>query len=255
MYGCELYRKNSYVVRYNFYKNFIYALPQFVFGIFSGWTGAPVYDTYLSQLYNLLYTSLPIVLFSLFDTKFEEQELLNNEHHTYQTSRTGAYFSITAIFLTLAEAVTIAVVGSYMLFVMIPLIYVSPNDLDIMESSVIVMFWIVVVVNVVLLLHIRHTSMNMLMNGLVTVALYVASIKVVGMLSLDIRFSFEPIMTLKGMSIVVGCSCLSLAISQLFDAFEERYLSSFTYTDTPGAKYNMAQQLLADNSGVAEYRQ
>jgi len=71
-YGPELQRKNAYVVRYNFYKNFVYALPQLVFGMVSGWTGTAVYNSYLSQLFNLLYASLPIILYALFDIDCEE---------------------------------------------------------------------------------------------------------------------------------------------------------------------------------------
>jgi phospholipid-transporting ATPase len=66
-YGCEIYRRNAYLVKYNFYKNFIYALPQLVFGWFSAFSGTSIYDTYLAQLYNLLFTTLPIILLALYD--------------------------------------------------------------------------------------------------------------------------------------------------------------------------------------------
>lgn len=189
-YGCELQRKNAYVVRYNFYKNFVYALPQLVFGMVSGWTGTAVYETYLSQLFNLLYASLPIVLFALFDLDSEEEELLENHHATYQISRMGCHFSAASILITLTEAIAVAVVGSYTLFIVIPLTYTSPNDLDVVESSVLLMFWVVLVVNIVLLMHVRHTSANLLVNGVATVGLYIGSVKIVGLLSLEISMAF-----------------------------------------------------------------
>jgi phospholipid-transporting ATPase len=66
-YGCELCRKNATLVKYNFYKNFVYALPQLVFGVFSRFTGCYIYENTLSQLFNLLYSTLPIIIFALFD--------------------------------------------------------------------------------------------------------------------------------------------------------------------------------------------
>jgi len=88
----------------------------------------------------------------------------------------GCHFSLTSIVLTLSEAIIVAVVGSYLLFLVVPQTYISPDDLDIAESSVLLMFWVVLVVNIVLLLQVRHTSINMLVNGLVTIGLYIASV-------------------------------------------------------------------------------
>lgn len=66
-YGRELYRKNAELVKYNFYKNFLYTFPQVTFAFFSGYTGVSIYEAYLSQLYNLLFTSLPIMIYALCD--------------------------------------------------------------------------------------------------------------------------------------------------------------------------------------------
>ena len=42
-YGSQFNRKNSTLVLYNFYKNFVYTLPQFMFGFFSYFTGMYIY--------------------------------------------------------------------------------------------------------------------------------------------------------------------------------------------------------------------
>ena len=42
--GREFYRKNTYVICYNFYKNCIYVIPQFWYGWFSMFSGQTIYD-------------------------------------------------------------------------------------------------------------------------------------------------------------------------------------------------------------------
>ena len=37
--GRECHRRNSYMVAYSFFKNFIYSAPLFFFGFVSGWSG------------------------------------------------------------------------------------------------------------------------------------------------------------------------------------------------------------------------
>ncbi|KAL4451009.1 hypothetical protein ABPG74_021331 [Tetrahymena malaccensis] len=59
--GRESYRKNSTLISYNFYKNMLLVLPQWWYAFVSGYSGASMYDPWIYQLYNMCYTSLPIV--------------------------------------------------------------------------------------------------------------------------------------------------------------------------------------------------
>lgn len=66
-YGAEINRRNSILIKYNFYKNFVYALPQIAFGFFSSFTAVALYEPIVMQIFNLFYTALPIGAFALFD--------------------------------------------------------------------------------------------------------------------------------------------------------------------------------------------
>ncbi|EGR28204.1 phospholipid-translocating p-type flippase family protein, putative [Ichthyophthirius multifiliis] len=77
-FGREFYRKNSSLVLYNFYKNIILVLPQFWFGFYNGFSGQFLYDIWVFQLYNILFTSAPIVLFAIFDKEYKGLFLVNN---------------------------------------------------------------------------------------------------------------------------------------------------------------------------------
>ncbi|CAJ0958408.1 unnamed protein product [Ranitomeya imitator] len=52
---------------YFFYKNFAYTLVHFWYSFFNGFSGQTVYDTVFIALYNLLYSSLPIIIVGLQD--------------------------------------------------------------------------------------------------------------------------------------------------------------------------------------------
>lgn len=68
--GRECYRKNSRLILFNFYKNMILVLPQLWFGFYNGFSSASMFDPWISQLYNVFYTSVPIVLYAVFDEQF-----------------------------------------------------------------------------------------------------------------------------------------------------------------------------------------
>jgi len=75
--GRENYRRNSYMIIHNFYKNIIFVTVYFWFGFFSGFSGTTFYDKYLSELYNTLFNSAPILVFAAFDNEYTAQKLMN----------------------------------------------------------------------------------------------------------------------------------------------------------------------------------
>lgn len=76
--GREYYRRNAYLICYNFFKNMILVLPQFWFAFYDGFSGVSFYDQYLFQLFNLFYTSLPIFVYALMDKEFSGTYLTRN---------------------------------------------------------------------------------------------------------------------------------------------------------------------------------
>ncbi|GCC30672.1 phospholipid-transporting ATPase ID [Chiloscyllium punctatum] len=52
---------------YFFYKNFAFTFVHFWYGFFCGFSAQTVYDEWFITLYNLMYTSLPVLAMSLFD--------------------------------------------------------------------------------------------------------------------------------------------------------------------------------------------
>lgn len=66
--GREFYRKNSNLVLFNFWKNVVLVLPQFFYALtYTNFSGVTLYEPYMYQLVNVVYTSLPIMIYAIFD--------------------------------------------------------------------------------------------------------------------------------------------------------------------------------------------
>jgi hypothetical protein len=55
-----------------------------------------------------------------------------------------------------------------------------------------------------------------------------ASIKVVGLISLDISDMFDQIITRKCIMLVVACTCFALTLTYIFKIIETKYLATLT---------------------------
>lgn len=76
--GRESYRKNSNLVLYNFYKNILLNFPNFWFGYFSWFSGQTAFDEVGYQLFNVFFTSWPILVYAIFDRQTTDTVLLKN---------------------------------------------------------------------------------------------------------------------------------------------------------------------------------
>jgi phospholipid-transporting ATPase len=76
VHGREAYRRNSYVVGYMFYKNILFCMALFWFGMYNTFSGQPLFDEWLYQSYNVVFTALSIMWFAIFDLEYTKEDLL-----------------------------------------------------------------------------------------------------------------------------------------------------------------------------------
>jgi phospholipid-translocating ATPase len=55
------------MILYFAYKSMLYTIPRIVFTFFNGYSGHPIYDDYYMALFNILFTSLPLLIRALFE--------------------------------------------------------------------------------------------------------------------------------------------------------------------------------------------
>ena len=56
------YMRISEMILYFFYKNMLFTIPQLVFAFYCGYSGQTIFDDIYIALYNLLFTSVPLVV-------------------------------------------------------------------------------------------------------------------------------------------------------------------------------------------------
>ena len=62
--GREAYRRNGYAICFIFYKNLLQSSTVLFYGLYSAFSGQNFYETFLTQTYNLIYTSWPIIVYA-----------------------------------------------------------------------------------------------------------------------------------------------------------------------------------------------
>lgn len=56
--------RNIDLINYSFYKNMAFSLNNVIFGFFSSWSGNTIFDSMLYTVYNVIYTSIPPVVYA-----------------------------------------------------------------------------------------------------------------------------------------------------------------------------------------------
>ncbi|AWP08276.1 Phospholipid-translocating ATPase [Scophthalmus maximus] len=76
VHGRWSYFRMCHFLRYFFYKNFAFTLVHFWYGFFCGFSAQTVYDQWFITLFNIVYTSLPVLGMGLFDQDVSDHNSL-----------------------------------------------------------------------------------------------------------------------------------------------------------------------------------
>lgn len=87
--------------QYFFYKNLVLTIPQLIFTMFSGFSGQALYDSMFLMGFNLFFSSMPIIIYGLFEQDFSDETLLRLPQ-LYQLYRKNELLSMKT-FLTWAS--------------------------------------------------------------------------------------------------------------------------------------------------------
>ena len=104
VHGREAYRRNSYLVIYMFYKNVLFVMPQFWFGFVSAFSGQTLYESWLYQGYNIVYTSFPIMWFAVYDLQYKRDKYLLDPS-LYSIGLQNVCFSTAVFFQNIINAI------------------------------------------------------------------------------------------------------------------------------------------------------
>ncbi|XP_006895390.1 PREDICTED: probable phospholipid-transporting ATPase IM [Elephantulus edwardii] len=89
---------------YFFYKNFAFTLVHFWFGFFCGFSAQTVYDQWFITLFNIVYTSLPVLAMGLFDQDVSDQSSMDCPQ-LYEPGQLNLLFNKRKFFICVAHGI------------------------------------------------------------------------------------------------------------------------------------------------------
>ena len=176
--------RNSEMIIYFFYKNFVFTIIHFFFGFLNDFSGQTIIDDWFITLYNLLFTSLPLGARGILDVGLREEDgkFINLILPIlYQENRDKPVFSIINFLLGLIKGVVHALIN-YLFCVWI--LNYEINDKGSQSNlwliSVVLYTNILLIVTVDLMLFTKyHTWINFVIIGVTSVFIYVMFLLVV----------------------------------------------------------------------------
>uniref|UniRef100_A0A3Q2PUS4 Phospholipid-transporting ATPase n=1 Tax=Fundulus heteroclitus TaxID=8078 RepID=A0A3Q2PUS4_FUNHE len=103
---------------YFFYKNFAFTMVHFWFGFFCGFSAQTVYDQYFITLYNIVYTSLPVLAMGVFDQDVPDHRSLEYPK-LYEPGQLNLLFNKKEFFICIAQGIYTSVVLFFVPYVVL----------------------------------------------------------------------------------------------------------------------------------------
>jgi phospholipid-transporting ATPase len=88
-------------------------MPQLWFGFNNHFSSATIYDPWIYQLYNVVYTSFPIIVFAIFDQQHSKAKSVR-EPHLYKLGLNNELFNLNSIMIWFASPIIYACFLAYL---------------------------------------------------------------------------------------------------------------------------------------------
>ncbi|XP_003485770.1 probable phospholipid-transporting ATPase IF isoform X1 [Bombus impatiens] len=166
VHGHWYYVRVSTLTQYFFYKNFIFITPQVLYNTYCGFSAQAFYDALFLMLFNVLFTSLPILAYGLFEQNFTADKLLC-QPYLYKLHRHNYLLTKWQFFVWSALAIWHTLVIYYMSHVYIsinPVILHNNTSIDQWAFSTFVFHLVTLVANVQILLRSCYWTLPLVLS-------------------------------------------------------------------------------------------
>lgn len=116
VHGHLFYHRTANTIHYFFYKNILFVLPQFIYSFYNLSSALSLYHPFLLIGYNLFFTSLPILIYGLYEKHIPEN-LLENYPQLYKLNRHSSQLTLPVFISWLFLGAVQALIGFYVLYI------------------------------------------------------------------------------------------------------------------------------------------
>lgn len=170
VHGHLFYHRTSNTIHYFFYKNLIFILPQFLYSFYNFSSATTLYHPILLVSFNLFFTSLPILIYGLYEVYIPEN-ILECFPKLYKINRNTNQLRTSVFICWLILATIQASIGFYLLYFSLgnntPFIE-SGKIVGINSFSLILYFVIVITVTIKLYLITRSNSIYFILAAIIS---------------------------------------------------------------------------------------
>ena len=241
--------RNSCMVIYFFYKNFVFTIIHFFFGFLNDFSGQTIIDDWFISLYNLVFTSIPLGARGILDITLRPEdgkivELLIPS--LYKEQKDNPIFTIKKIIISLFKGIIHALLNYFFTLYTINIILNKDGyESNLWSISVCLFTNILLIVTSDLIIMTKyHTFINWLVIIFLTFILYIIFLVIVQRVSFfksmaTMKVTFDSLLIWLNFLLVFGiCFCIDLFIL----AFNALFLKSLRHDI----------QLLKDKDNISE---
>ncbi|EFA86147.1 P-type ATPase [Heterostelium album PN500] len=152
------YKRNSRLMLYCFYKNMVFAMTQFWFGIFNLYSVQTLFDSLSIAVFNVIFTGLPIIIYAIFDQDVGAASSMKYPQ-LYKSGQKDSEFNLKILWMWLCEALVHSVViffSVYAIFAKGAVLFSNGQTLDFWCMGQFVFILVVITVNLKLALETRY---------------------------------------------------------------------------------------------------
>lgn len=190
-YGREWYRKNAELANYSFFKNWFHVASTVAFGGFTYFSGVMIFNVVLYELFNVIYSSWPIILWAVFDEEHSFKESTESPE-LYAPGITNAHFNQSRFLRSIGSAILFGVSSL--------LVIVNIMETEVLDSvgtigglrlsGSILLAVIIIIVNLKILVMTTGVKPLLLLMTLLSIAIYWPSEAIYAQLMDKTEFAF-----------------------------------------------------------------
>ncbi|EGG14801.1 P-type ATPase [Cavenderia fasciculata] len=152
------YKRNSRLILYCFYKNMVFAMTQFWFGLFNAFSAQTIYDSLSIAVFNVIFTGLPIIVYAILDQDVSAQSSMQYPQ-LYKSGQKDSEFNLKVLWVWLVEGWSHSVVIFFMAYGIYSYganVLSNGQTLDIWAMGQTIFILVVITVNLKLALETRY---------------------------------------------------------------------------------------------------
>ena len=265
--------RNSIMVIYFFYKNFVFTIIHFFYGYINDFSGQTIIEDWFITLYNLLFTSIPLGARGILDISLRPEDGIIVQiliPYLYKEQRQRPYFNVKNFVLNLFKGIIHSMINYFItIYILVKEIDKEGHDSNIWVVSAVLFSNILIIVTIDMIIFTKyHTFINWIIVIVLTFLLYIAFLIVVENIPIfdssgSMNYTFNSILIWLNIILVTGfCALIDLVIlffNQLFVTNFYHQIRALSKKDDISMEYIKTmpielQKLLLEDEKVKNYK-